>query len=337
MRRCILISALALLLSLTLPVILPLTAPDAIREMLFPPSPVPAAVTAGKAPVPADANRTVRVLTGGEVREMTFRDYLPGVLAGEMPVSFEPEALRAQAVAARTFAVYHMGHTDPRHPEADVCDDPGCCQVWLDADALADRWGERQAANEKKILAAVRDTDGQILTWQGEPILSCFHASSAGYTENSAQLWGKALPYLVSVESPETAADVPGFVSTVEVEPEEFREVILSAYPAAAVKDTLPTEWLGSRTLDTSGRVASMRVGGVSVPGTELRSLFALRSACFTLEWTGRSFLFTVSGAGHGAGMSQYGANVLAREGADYAAILAHYYPGTELTGDLAA
>ena len=131
---------------------------------------------------------------------------------------------------------------------------------------------------------------------------------------------------------PETADDVPNFISTVEVAPEDFRETILSEYPGCAITETLPPDWLGARTLDTGGRVASIRVGGTPISGTKMRSLFSLRSASFTLEWTGRSFLFTVTGYGHGAGMSQYGANVMAREGSTWREILSHYYPGTELS-----
>ena len=333
MKRCFLLSALALILALALPLLLPMAAPDSIRERLFPPSPAPVFRPQEEAvPGTPDGRTRVSLLAGDEVRLLTMEEYLPGVLAGEMPVSFQPEALRAQAVAARTFAAYHAGHAAPRHPEAEVCSDSGCCQVWLGEAELRDRWGADYEANMGRIRSAVESTDGQILTYGGEPILSCFHASSAGATENSAVLWGRALPYLVSVDSPETASDVPGFVSTVEVWPEEFREVILSAYPDAGLTDTIPPDWLGSRTLDTSGRVAAIRVGGQAVPGTAMRSLFSLRSAHFTLEWTGHSFLFTVTGSGHGAGMSQYGANVMAREGADFAAILAHYYPGTELS-----
>jgi len=331
MKRCALISLLALGLALALPVLAPMLAPDFLRAA--PVSPSPASVFApARAAGPADGERAVSLLRDGQVRLLTLAEYLPGVLAGEMPASFEPEALRAQAAAGRTFALYRAGRTNPNHPEADLCDDPGCCQVWLSEEELRARWGDDYETNRAVIEAAVEDTDGRVLTYAGEPILSCFHSSSAGYTEGSAQLWGAALPYLVSVESPETAADVPNFVSTVEVSPEEFRERILGSYPRSEITDTIPPDWLGSRTLDTSGRVASLRVGGVSVPGTAMRSLFGLRSANFTVEWTGHSFLFTVSGYGHGAGMSQYGANVMARQGATWEEILAHYYPGAVLT-----
>jgi len=333
MKRCILVSVLSLLFALTLPLAAPFLAPG-MAAAAVPSSPAPEAGEAGAetALLRSDADAVLTLLHNGEVLTLSLADYLPGVLAGEMPLAFADDALRAQAVAARTFALFRQRQGSPNHPEADVCDDPSCCQVWLDETALRERWGESAGTDLERVRAAVSATDGQYLTYDGEAILACFHASSAGYTENCAVLWGRPLPYLVSVESPETAADVPDFVSTVEVAPEEFREVILSAYPQAAITETTPPDWLGTRSLDTSGRVAGVRVGGVSIPGVKMRSLFSLRSANFTLEWTGHSFLFTVTGSGHGAGMSQYGANVMAQNHSTWQEILAHYYPGTELS-----
>lgn len=323
MKRCILFSLLALGLSLALT--LPRMSAEAPEA-----EPSHEAESAAEAAFyDADAMAVLRVLHHGEIKLLTMGEYLPGVLAGEVPASFAPAALCAQAVAARTYVL--SPQRKAAHPEADVCADPGCCQVWLDVEERKALWGEAAEDYEGRMRAAVAATNGEYLAYEGQPILSCFHSSSGGMTESSAVLWGEALPYLVSVESPETAADVPNYVSTVEVSAEEFREVLLAAYPEAELKTTLPPDWLGERTLDSSGRVASVRIGGTAVPGTELRSLFSLRSACFELRWTGMSFRFTVTGYGHGAGMSQYGANVMAKDGADYREILAHYYPGTEL------
>ena len=331
MKRCILVSLLSLAFALLLP--------PALLRLLPARSAAPAAETLAPAESGddlvrpgADESVTVSFLYDGKVRRLTLAEYLPGVLAGEMPAGFEPEALRAQATAARTFALFRERRGSPAHPGAAVCGDPACCQVWVDEETLRERWGEDYELCHARILAAVADTDGAYLTYEGEPILACFHSSSAGQTENSAAVWGAALPYLVSVASPETAGDVPDFVSTAEISPEDFRETILAEYPGCSIRESLPPDWLGARTLDTGGRVASVRVGDVSVSGTKMRSLFGLRSACFTLEWTGHSFLFTVAGSGHGAGMSQYGANVMAREGKTWREILAHYYPGTVLS-----
>jgi stage II sporulation protein D len=123
---------------------------------------------------------------------------------------------------------------------------------------------------------------------------------------------------------------VPNLVTTVELSPEEFRRLAEAALPGTEFAQQ-PSEWLGERIVDESGRVSSLRIGSAAVPGTEVRNIYSLRSACFEAEWTGHSFLFTVTGYGHGAGMSQYGANIMAKNGSDYAGILAHYYPGTEL------
>ena len=277
-----------------------------------------------------DSELALTVLTEGEVKTVTMSDWLPGVVAGEMPASFEPEALKAQAVAARTYIMYAMGREKPAHPEADVCDDPGCCKAHSTDEALRENWGGDYDANMQKILSAVRSTDGEYMSYGGEVIQAVFHSSSAGRTEDSAAIW-QAEPYLVSVESPETADDVPNYVSSVTVSPEDFRETVLAAHPEAEFGED-PAFWLGAAVHDASGRVESVDIGGAQVPGTELRTLFELRSTAFALDYTAEGFLFTVTGYGHGVGMSQYGANVMAQDGADYEEILTHYYPGAELT-----
>ena len=161
-------------------------------------------------------------------------------------------------------------------------------------------------------------------------VFAAFHSSSAGATEASGSIWSER-PYLISVSSPETEEDVPNFVSRVDCTELDFRDTLLSAHPEADFTGDA-SGWVGEISRDESGRVASVVLGGVSVSGTELRSLFALRSTAFELEYDG-GFHFTVTGYGHGVGMSQYGAKVMAEDGADYRAILAHYYTGCELTG----
>ena len=160
-------------------------------------------------------------------------------------------------------------------------------------------------------------------------MFAAFHSSSAGATEDCGAIWS-ARPYLISVDSPETAEEVPNYISSVELSALDFRDTVLYARPDADFTGD-ESGWIGEITHDESGRVASAVLGGEKLSGTELRSLFSLRSTAFTLEYTGSSFLFTVTGFGHGVGMSQYGANVMAKSGADYREILAHYYPGTQL------
>lgn len=277
-----------------------------------------------------DSELSFTVLTADGVETVTMSDWLPGVVAGEMPALFEEEALKAQAVAARTYIMYSMGREKPAHPEADVCDDPACCKAHSTDEALREKWGESYEENMARVLEAVRSTDGEYMSYGGEVIQAVFHSSSAGRTEDSAAIW-QAEPYLVSVESPETAEDVPNYVTSVTVSPEDFRAAVLAVHPEAEFGED-PAFWLGAAVRDASGRVESVDIGGTQVPGTELRTLFQLRSTAFTLDYTAEGFLFTVTGYGHGVGMSQYGANVMAEDGADYEEILTHYYPGAELT-----
>lgn len=277
-----------------------------------------------------DSELSFTVLTADGVETVTMSDWLPGVVAGEMPALFEEEALKAQAVAARTYIMYSMGREKPAHPEADVCDDPACCKAHSTDEELREKWGESYEENMARVLEAVRSTDGEYMSYGGEVIQAVFHSSSAGRTEDSAAIW-QAEPYLVSVESPETAEDVPNYVTSVTVSPEDFREAVLAVHPEAEFGED-PAFWLGAAVRDASGRVESVDIGGTQVPGTELRTLFELRSTAFTLDYTAEGFLFTVTGYGHGVGMSQYGANVMAEDGADYEEILTHYYPGAELT-----
>ena len=283
----------------------------------------------GRLSAGADEGISFTALSDGEAVETTMAEWLPGVVAGEMPASFEPEALKAQAVAARTYIIHLMGGAKAAHPEAAVCDDPGCCKAHLTEAEMRGRWGGSFEANYNKILDAVRSTDGEYLAYEGEAIEAVFHSSSAGMTEDSAELWS-ARPYLVSVSSPESGEDVPDYVTAVELTGAEFAEKILSARPGAELEGN-EAFWLGEISRDASGRVESAVIGGESFTGQELRELFSLRSTAFSLSWTGGAFLFTVTGYGHGVGMSQYGANVMAQSGANYEEILTHYYQGAVL------
>lgn len=217
-------------------------------------------------------------------------EYLPGVVAGEMPASFEPDALRAQAAAARSYALARASAPPAAHPQCALCDDPGCCEVYLTVEERRERWGGQYDLWETRIEEAVRDTDGAYLVYDGEPITACFHASSAGYTESGAAVWGGDVPYLVSVSSPETASDVPNFVTTAEFSPESFREKFLEGISGMPISP--PSRRTGSARRDGSIRAGAFRpsVSDVSVPGTKMRSIFSLRSANFTLAWTAAAF-----------------------------------------------
>ena len=334
MKKTILLSYLALFIVLGFPLLLQgRSLPQPEAEAPVPSAAESTAPETDSAPAPLAASAgepapdSITVLTDGGAVTMDMQEYLVGVVAAEMPASFQEEALKAQAVAARTYAMYcALGQ---KHGEAQVCTDYTCCQAWQSEEALRQKWGGNYDACSQKIRAAVEATAGQYLSYEGQPVFAAFHSSSAGATEDCGQVWNPS-PYLVSVSSPETAEDVPNFVSTVDCTPLDFRDTLLYAHPEADFTGE-ESGWIGEISLDGSGRVASAVLGGVSMKGTELRQLFGLRSTAFCLEYTGESFRFTVTGYGHGVGMSQYGANVMAREGGTYTGILAHYYPGTVL------
>ena len=334
MKKTILLSYLALFIVLGFPLLLQgRSLPQPEAEAPVPSAAESTAPETDSAPAPLAASAgepapdSITVLTDGGAVTMDMQEYLVGVVAAEMPASFQEEALKAQAVAARTYAMYcALGQ---KHGEAQVCTDYACCQAWQSDEALRQKWGGDYDAYSQKIRAAVEATAGQYLSYEGQPVFAALHSSSAGATEDCGQVWNPS-PYLVSVSSPETAEDVPNFVSTVDCTPLDFRDTLLYAHPEADFTGE-ESGWIGEVRLDGSGRVASAVLGGVSMKGTELRQLFGLRSTAFCLEYTGESFRFTVTGYGHGVGMSQYGANVMAREGGTYTGILAHYYPGTVL------
>lgn len=272
-----------------------------------------------------DAATTLTVLVGDETRTMTMEEYLWGVVAAEMPASFEPDALRAQAVAARTYTLYQMNHPSGAH-EADVCTDYTCCQAWLSREDRGDKWAESEVdALTEKIAQAVADTDGVVVCYDGEPIDAVFHAISAASTRSSLEVWGDDVPYLQSVDSPE-GEEVPNYYSTVTVTLQEFRDGL----PEAELGDD-PAAWIGETHYDGNGLPVSVEIGGQDIATTVLRSRFGLRSSCVTVEAGSDGVSFYVTGYGHGVGMSQYGANALARQGYSWQEILTWYYSGVTL------
>ena len=279
-----------------------------------------------------DGGRSLRLLgRDGQVSELTMADYLWGVVAAEMPASFEPEALRAQAVCARTYSLWKLGSQSHKDGGADICADSSCCQAYISPEDAAQKWGANAEAYSQKIAGAVADTDAQILTYNGAPIQAVFFSSAAGSTagEDAAAVWGKALPYLVSVESPE-GEEVPNYRSTVTLTADQVKKTVSEAGLGADLSGE-PSAWFQNLTRTASGRVASVELGGISLSGGACRSLFALRSACFDVSEQDGAFTFSVTGYGHGVGMSQYGANAMAQEGAGWRDILTHYYTGAEI------
>ena len=275
-----------------------------------------------------DRDVTLTIQDGDTTEQMTLERYLTGVVRGEMPASFEMEALRAQAAAERSYVYYQLaaGRKDA-HPDADFCTDHTCCSAYLSETAAREKWGGDFAPWNTRVEQAVSDTDGQVVLYNGRPILAVFHSSSAGRTAAAGDVWSGDLPYLVSVDSPEGEGTVPNYYSTVTFTAAEAKEKLLAAYPELKLSGT-PDRWFGAAAENGSGRVETVSVGGTDIEGTELRRIFGLRSACFTVAADSESVTFRVTGYGHGVGMSQYGANQLAREGKTWQEILEWYYTG---------
>ena len=275
-----------------------------------------------------DKGRAVRLLTKeGAVAELTMADYLWGVVAAEMPASFEPEALKAQACAARTYTVILQNGN--KHPEADICGDSTCCQAYIDRSAAEARWGLNAREYGEKIDQAVADTDGLGILYEGKPIQALFFSSAPGKTVDAVEVWGNPVAYLKSVDSPE-GDEVPNYHSQAVLGAEEVKSLTLNAYPGADLTGD-PSSWFGEASRNEGGGVISIPLGGVTLTGGQVRSLFSLRSACFTVAWDGTQFTFDVTGYGHGVGMSQYGANAMAKAGSPFRDILTWYYTGTEV------
>ena len=275
-----------------------------------------------------DRDVTLTIQDGDTTEQMTLERYLTGVVRGEMPASFEMEALRAQAAAERSYVYYQLaaGRKDA-HPDADFCTDHTCCSAYLSETAAREKWGGDFAPWNTRVEQAVSDTDGQVVLYNGRPILAVFHSSSAGRTAAAGDVWSGDLPYLVSVDSPEGEETVPNYYSTVTFTAAEAKEKLLAARPELKLSGT-PDRWFGAAAENGSGRVETVSVGGTDIEGTELRRIFGLRSACFTVAADSESVTFRVTGYGHGVGMSQYGANQLAREGKTWQEILQWYYTG---------
>lgn len=264
----------------------------------------------------------IRIRRGETVKEMDLEDYITGVVLAEMPSSFEEEALKAQSVAARTYA-RKAAATGGKHGDSSVCTEASCCQGYLEEQEYLSRGGTQTSVD--KIRSAVTDTAGYVLTYEGELIEATYFSCSGGSTEDAAAVWGRDYPYLQSVSSPgEESAEI--YSQTIIFTPEEFQKAL-----GRKLKGS-PEGWVSITTYTEGGGVANMTIGGENYAGTELRSLLGLRSTAFTLEVSASEIAVTTRGYGHRVGMSQYGADAMAVAGSDFREILAHYYPGTTLT-----
>lgn len=269
----------------------------------------------------------------GEVLEVSVRDYLIGVVCAEMPASFETEALKAQAVAAHTYAerirLQNQANPNANLQNADFSNDSAVYQAFYTQEQIREAYGDAFEERYGKVAAAVDAVADELLYYNDEPIVAAFHAISSGKTESAEAIWGTALSYLVSVDS-ESDTAVPAYSETVTLSPDEVKTRIWQDNPNTEFSDD-PAEWLRIRTVSGVGTVLSISVGSDTMSGQELRTALGLRSACFTVTYADGQFSFTTKGYGHGVGMSQYGANAMAKAGETYETILLHYYPTATL------
>ena len=253
------------------------------------------------------------LMEDGSVKLMTMTDYLQGVLMGEMPASFEMEALKAQAVAARTFAAKSMQIS--KHTNAAVCTLPSCCQGYLTAEQYAQKGGKEQ--HIKRLRRAVEETDGQVLYYDGALIVAAYFSCSGGRTEDAVAVWGVDVPYLQATDSP-GEEDAAHYMDTVSFPVSEFEKLLNVDVEGG----------IGDYSYSDGGGVDKIRIGEKWFSGTELRRLLGLRSTAFTVNVSDSVVEITTKGFGHRVGMSQYGANAMAAEGHSYTEILQYYYQG---------
>lgn len=259
----------------------------------------------------------------GKVEEMSTEDYLFSVVAAEMPALYENEALKAQAVAAYTYAMFKSSKSEG---EYDITDDSAIDQAFVSRDAARKRWGESADIYEEKIRSAIKSVLNQKITYDSKPILAAYHAISSGKTENAKDIWGGDYAYLISVDS-EGDKLSPDYLSSVSFTADELKTKLEGVAALSGEADG----WFGEMKKSGSGSVLSVAVSGKSVSGGDIRKALSLRSENFDIVYSDGKFSFNVRGYGHGIGMSQYGAHYMAMQGKTYKEILLHYYPGCEV------
>lgn len=257
----------------------------------------------------------------GTVVSMELDDYVLGVVLREMPAEFDAEALKAQAVVARTYTLRRIGQGS-KHLGADICTNPACCQGFYEQQEFLDA-GE-SADKLSKVSKAVRDTEGQVLYYQGELIEATYFSCSGGMTEDAVAVWGADIPYLQSVASP-GEEEATYFTDKVTFTSQEFNEKMGGKFTG------FPESWVESVTYTQGGGVEEIQICGYRYKGTQVRNLLSLRSTAFAIHIVADTVTITTKGYGHRVGMSQYGAEAMAVQGSSYQDILSHYYSGAVL------
>jgi len=274
---------------------------------------------------------TIKLLhkSTGEVEDVLIDTYLCNVVSAEMPADYELEALKAQAVVARTYTIYKA--QNPKHENADICDDSTCCQAWVSKEKRFERWEEqKRESNWLKIEKAVNETAGKIVTYNGKPINAFFHANSGGTTELPVNVWGGAgLPYLQVVET----AGEEGYTqysSEVILNKEELIEKLKTKYSDIQI-DFNNNDDIKILGFTDGNRVKTVKFGNHELSGVETRTILGLKSTNFEITKENDNIKFSVKGYGHGVGMSQTGADTMAKQGSNYEDIIKHFYKDVEI------
>lgn len=278
----------------------------------------------------------VYITAENKIVEMNLEDYLPGVLSGEMPAEFEIEALKAQAVAARTYALAHMksigGPGCMKGQGADVCDTVHC-QVYKSKEQKLTEWPEnKREALWNKIVSAVKETEGQVLTYNSELVMRPqYFSASSGKTENAEAVFGTAAPYLKSVASPGEEIAGESYKKTYSYKYNELADIINKTFPTAKVSAANLHKQLEITEASNVGTVIKLKLGNITITGSQFRFGLDLHSANFKFMFNKDTVDIQCLGYGHQVGMSQWGANAMAKSGSKYIQILTHYYQGTKV------
>lgn len=271
-----------------------------------------------------------------KVISMDLETYVKGVVASEMPASFHPEALKAMAVAARTYAVRKMRifGGSPSRPDADVTSDPKIDQAWAPVEVLRQRWGPILfLINWARIEKACEETRGLILMYGGLPAEAVYHSTCGGQTEAARDVWGRDVPYLQSVTCTFCQHSPYSKYQQVVVSKSTLSDKLSASGISVPVWAMTDSSFMSVTRVSPTGRIKELSIWGQSIKGTDFRNLLGLRSTLLTWSIKGDSVVFQVKGYGHGVGMCQYGADGMGRQGKSFKEILAFYYPGTRLAG----
>ncbi|MDD3335290.1 MAG: stage II sporulation protein D [Eubacteriales bacterium] len=267
----------------------------------------------------------------GKIVSMSLESYVCGVVAAEMPAAYHAEALKAQAVAARTRALRQVSDSGClNHSGAAVCGDSACCQGYASMEDCREKWGAEYELYRDRIVSAVQATRDELLTYEGEPITVLYHAMSGGKTENAQAVFASGEPYLVSVDSG-GEENAKGYLTDSTFSFEEAAGLLSQAFPEKTITAQQVRRALTVGEYTNTGRVKTVLLDDYELDAQTVRKALKLRSTWFSITADQNGVTFHQRGYGHGVGMSQVGANSMAANGADYQTILAHYYPGTTL------